>query len=249
MSGDVSTLQPTPAIDSAALRPASGLESGAAGSGTLPSHPELTFTYDLVQAERVGTLSERIWHRLRKRALEGLLRDAGVLPGRETLLDIGCNAGPLLLHLGALGYRISGVDLNPELVRKGREYLREAGLDPSSLILGNASRLEYADGSLDCVLMIDLLEHCVEEEALVAEASRVLRRGGRAIVAVPCPWHPMWHPWRKKVLSGRSALDIDSHPDRFKDGSDLRRLFVPFRRLRGGLRVGGAWIVGVFEKR
>lgn len=249
MCGDVSTLQPIPAIDSAALSPASAPESDAVTPAPFPGNSELTFTYDLVHAERFGTFSERIWHRLRKRALERLLRDAGVMPGRETLLDIGCNAGPLLLHLGALGYRISGVDLNPELVRKGREYLREAGLDPSTLILGNASRLEYADGSLDCVLMIDLLEHCVEEEALVAEASRVLRRRGRAIVAVPCPWHPVWHPWLKKVLSGRSAVDIDSHPDRFKDGSDLRRLFASFRRLRGGLRVGGAWIVGVFEKR
>jgi ubiquinone/menaquinone biosynthesis C-methylase UbiE len=109
--------------------------------------------------------------------------------------------------------------------------------------------LEFADGSLDCVLMIDLLEHCVEEEALVAEASRVLRKGGHAIVAVPCPWHPIWHPWLKKILSGRSASDIDSHPDRFKTGRDLARLFASFRRERGGLRVGGAWIVGVFEKR
>jgi SAM-dependent methyltransferase len=247
----VSSIQPIPAIDSTVLphTPISSEERPAAPVPPPSGDVELTFTYDLVQAERAGTLSERVWHRLRKRALEGLLRRSGVIPGRDTLLDIGCNSGPLLLHLGRLGYRIEGVDLNPELVRKGREYLRAAGLEPSSLKLGNASRLEYADGSLDCVLMIDLLEHCVEEEALVAEAQRVLRSGGRAIVAVPCPWHPIWHPWLKKILSGRSAADIDSHPDRFKTGRDLARLFAGFRRLRGGLRVGGAWIVGVFEKR
>ena len=246
----MSTLQPIPALDPAAIPAVSPTPDQAAGApGTIAAHPEVTFTYDLVQAERFGTLSERVWHRLRKRALVGLLRSAGVVPGRDTLLDIGTNSGPLLLHLGARGYRICGVDLNPELVRKGREYLREAGLDPATLMLGNANRLEFADGSLDCVLMIDLLEHCVEEEALVAEASRVLRKGGHAIVAVPCPWHPIWHPWLKKILSGRSASDIDSHPDRFKTGRDLARLFASFRRVRGGLRVGGAWIVGVFEKR
>ncbi len=252
----MSPIQPIPAIDSAILPHAPSESEGtvrkaepAAPNPPPPGGSELTFTYDLVQAERAGTLSERVWHRLRKRALEGLLRRSGVVPGRDTLLDIGCNSGPLLLHLGRLGYRIEGVDLNPELVRKGREYLSAAGLDPASLKLGNASRLEYADGSLDCVLMIDLLEHCVEEEALVAEAHRVLRPGGRAIVAVPCPWHPIWNPWLKKLLSGRSAADIDSHPDRFKTGRDLARLFAAFRRLLGGFRVGGAWIVGVFEKK
>jgi len=209
---------------------------------------ELTFTYDLVHAERDGTVFERIWHHQRKKALEELMARTGVKPGSDAILDIGTNSGPLVLHFGAKGYRISGVDLNPDLIRKGQAYLSQAELDPQALKLGDATDLDFADETFHCVFLIDLLEHAVGEERLVSEAWRVLKTGGHAIVAVPCHWHPVWHPLFKKALSGRSASDINEHPDRFKTGKDLSRLFTRFRKLHGGSKVFGAWTVGVFQK-
>ena len=52
-------------------------------------------------------------------------------------------------------------------------------------VRGDARRLPFADASVDLVLSTDLWEHVDEDDEVAAEAFRVLRPGGRLLVAVP----------------------------------------------------------------
>src|SRR5690348_12567432 len=43
-----------------------------------------------------------------------------LLSGERRVLDAGCGAGRMMPHLAALGCRVEGVDLSPEMIRRSR---------------------------------------------------------------------------------------------------------------------------------
>jgi len=77
-----------------------------------------------------------------------------------------------------LGWHVVGVDYSPA----SAEAASQRGL---MLVRGDARRLPLADESVDLVLSTDAWEHVAEDEAVAAEAARVLRPGGTLFVAVP----------------------------------------------------------------
>ena len=50
-------------------------------------------------------------------------------------------------------------------------------------VVGDAHALPIADESVDCVLSLQMLEHCVQPHIVVQEAHRVLAPGGRLVLA------------------------------------------------------------------
>lgn len=71
-------------------------------------------------------------------------------------------------------------------------------------VFGDAARLPFADRSFDCVLMLDVLEHVAEPEAALAEAGRVLRKGGQLLVTIPFayPLHDLPHDFQRFTRPG-----------------------------------------------
>lgn len=73
------------------------------------------------------------------------------------------------------------------------EAMAEAGEVPPSAraeaVVGNALELPYADGTFDCVIASEILEHVPEDDAAIAELVRVLKKGGKLAVTVP-RWLP-----------------------------------------------------------
>jgi 2-polyprenyl-3-methyl-5-hydroxy-6-metoxy-1,4-benzoquinol methylase len=116
------------------------------------------------------------FERIRLKAMAMLARE-----GRSTqalrVVDIGCNAGTQALMWAKAGHRVTGLDVNGPLLEVARERARSAGLD-LQFDLGTATKLPYADGSMDVCLMLELLEHVQDWEACVNEAVRVLAPGG-----------------------------------------------------------------------
>ena len=94
---------------------------------------------------------------------------------RCQILDVGCGAGFLSNHLGALGHDVTGLDLSDDaLAVAARHDLRHA----VRYQRGDALKLPFANASFDVVCAMDLLEHVESPEQAIAEAARVLRPSG-----------------------------------------------------------------------
>lgn len=100
------------------------------------------------------------------------------------ILDIGCGHGALIYVARQMGYRnLHGVDGSPEQVAAARR-LGINGVAQGD-VLEALSR--QPDGTLDCVVSFDLIEHFTKDEliVLVDEVWRVLKTGGRWIIHTP----------------------------------------------------------------
>ena len=100
------------------------------------------------------------------------------------MLDLGCGHGALIHVARKMGYRnMHGVDGSPEQVAAARRLGIEGVVEGD--VLEALSR--QMDGSLDCVLAFDLVEHFTKNEliGLVDEVCRVLKSGGRWIIHTP----------------------------------------------------------------
>jgi SAM-dependent methyltransferase len=83
------------------------------------------------------------------------------------------------------GATLSIVELSADNLTFIRERLRQEGLnlDGLSFDLMEAGALPYADGSVDTVVLPQVLEHVPAPQALVGEVARVLKPGGHVVLS------------------------------------------------------------------
>jgi len=93
-------------------------------------------------------------------------------------LDIGCGTGRTLCSLPR-GRLAVGTDLSPAALSICREK------DIRCLVRADAACLGLADGSVDTIAALDILEHVRDDLAVLKEAHRVCQAGGVLMVTVP----------------------------------------------------------------
>lgn len=106
---------------------------------------------------------------------------AGITLTGKTVLDIGCGAGGITLHLverhGA-GHA-TGYDIEEPVIQAARQRARRRGLSARvDFVRADPGRLPFPDASFDIVFSKDALLHVPDKEALFADIFRVLRPGG-----------------------------------------------------------------------
>ncbi len=111
-----------------------------------------------------------------------MLARIGPIPERATIVDVGCSTGYLLENLRAAhpDADLIGVDLVASGLRKAAENVPSA-----RLLQADACELPLDDGIADAVVSANLLEHVPDDRRALAEMSRILRPGARAVVVVP----------------------------------------------------------------
>jgi SAM-dependent methyltransferase len=114
------------------------------------------------------------WYRERRHLLAQALRD--LPPGRA--LDVGAAGGGNTRVLTRLGWRAVALEYGAE----GARVAADRGL---AVLRADAADLPFESGSLDLVVAFDVLEHLPDDVGAAREVSRVLRKGGRFLVAVP----------------------------------------------------------------
>jgi ubiquinone/menaquinone biosynthesis C-methylase UbiE len=99
---------------------------------------------------------------------------------RGRVLELACGTARNLPFYAA-DAKVTGIELSPEMLARGRERAQELG-HPADLRLGDAQELEFEDGSFDTVTCT--LGFCTIPDTTRAaqEAFRVLRPGGRLLM-------------------------------------------------------------------
>ncbi len=131
---------------------------------------------DEQEIRKSAALEQRHWWYAERRALVRRLV-APLPPGRA--LDVGCGGGGNTGVLRDLGWKVSGLEYSPAAAG----LATSRGLD---VVRGDARLLPFADASMDLVMSTDMWEHIDDDEAVARETFRVLKPGGRLLVAVPC---------------------------------------------------------------
>jgi len=103
-------------------------------------------------------------------------------PG-ETILDVGCGRGLDLLTLRHKGATLFGFDGSLVMLKIAGDNFREQSVVPR-LLAGSAENLPYADMSFDKVICKGAIDHFYDPGQALAEMVRVLKPGGRLVVAV-----------------------------------------------------------------
>ena len=119
-------------------------------------------------------------HRLWKAFTVGVAR---IEPGMR-VLDIASGTGDLALafarRVGPRGLVVHS-DINPAMLRIGRDRLADAGVVAQSLLC-DAECLPFRDGTFDRVSVAFGLRNMTHKDHALREMTRVLRPGGRLLV-------------------------------------------------------------------
>jgi SAM-dependent methyltransferase len=153
------------------------------------------------------------------------------------ILDFGCGTGAFLEHLERFG-TVRAVDADPSAVAfchtRGRAEVQ---------LVPPGDRLPFPDDSFDLVTTLDVIEHIDDDVGALAELRRVLRPGGRLLVAVPA-FMFLWgkqdevshHRRRYTARTLRRALaDAGFEVDRTSYFNTV--LFIPIAAVRLGRRL------------
>lgn len=146
----------------------------------------------------------------------------------EVYLDLGTGAGYVAFEIARRcpGCRVVGIDIADVAIARNFEKKREEGISNLDFQVYSGATLPFDDASFDGVISRYAFHHFPEPEISVAEVSRVLRPGGRAVISDPVPAELD----TEDFIDDFQRLKPDGHV-RFHRSADLQELSA-----RHGLR-------------
>lgn len=198
----------------------------------------LLFTQDVPAQEEIGRyyhaeqyishsdtskgLVNKLYHIVRKQTLKGkykLVKTTTGLP-KGNILDIGSGTGAFLNTMHSAGWTITGIEPDETARNNANQLYGIQAIEPGLSVSLHAE-------SFDAITMWHVLEHVHQLDGQMKELNRLLKPGGRILIAVPnhtsydarhygkywaawdVPRH-LYHfsPSSMKVLCNHSGLEI-----------------------------------------
>jgi len=128
------------------------------------------------------------WDRLRKEMFGerfDLLALAGLLDDSWVVGDLGCGTGQLSEALAPFVRQVIAVDSSRAMLKAARQRLPPSSCRPQAQVdlrHGELTALPIDAGTLDVAVMGLVLHHVADPVAVLREAARVVRAGGRLLV-------------------------------------------------------------------
>lgn len=97
-------------------------------------------------------------------------------------VDLGCGTGDLLDLMRGHAEKVIGVDSSPRMLEEARKRFKDRG-EAMEIRLGEIEHLPLSDGEADFAVISLVLQYLTRPEAAIAEVSRILKKGGRFILA------------------------------------------------------------------
>jgi 2-polyprenyl-3-methyl-5-hydroxy-6-metoxy-1,4-benzoquinol methylase len=111
------------------------------------------------------------------------------LPAGATVLDVGCGSGWLSEYFARFGYRVTGIDISPDLIRIAKDRIDKLpfGMDDKSPVvcefLAHDIELKPLDRTFDAIVCYDSLHHFEDEHAVLTNLNLMLANDGWLFVA------------------------------------------------------------------
>jgi len=121
------------------------------------------------------------------------------------MIDLGCAGSNILKLLSAMGYtNLRGIDLTVPIMdrlRQGIRMWRNHSLRrPYRISRQDMTKTRFDDESFDLAVCVSVIEHGVDCDRFLAEASRILKPGGRLLVTTDY--------WEEKIPVDSSIRDF-----------------------------------------
>lgn len=122
----------------------------------------------------------------------------------NNVLEIGCGNGYYLSLLNRLDIKLklTGIDLDILALKDAAKFI---GDNKVKLVLGDGAKLPFKTAVFDRIVMSEVIEHVDDENAVLKEAKRVLKKGGvLALTTCNINYPFFWDPinWTLQHLFG-----------------------------------------------
>ncbi|MEW9855733.1 ArsR/SmtB family transcription factor [Novosphingobium sp. M1R2S20] len=139
-------------------------------------------------AEAYFARHAREWDTLRSlhspdAAVEDMLQSVLCDQSLGILLDVGTGTGRMAELFAPRAARITALDKSPEMLRVARSRLDKMPSGAVDLVQGDFTALPFDEDTFDTVLFHQVLHYAQNPAAVLAEAARVTRPGGRVAIA------------------------------------------------------------------
>ncbi|RBP97807.1 hypothetical protein CRD60_04215 [Bifidobacterium aemilianum] len=99
----------------------------------------------------------------------------------QAILEVGCGTGIFTCKLAALGCRMTGVDIAPNMLDQARSKLRQAGFQ-ADLRLMDITDMQGPEGSFDAAFSMACFEFLPDMAAAYQAMRKLVRPGGSIVI-------------------------------------------------------------------
>ena len=145
----------------------------------------------------------------------------------DAVLNIGCGDGVQAIVYKGEFKKMIGVDINKDRLEIAEQLAKYYGITNFETIHANAEKIPL-DNKFDKIIAIDVIEHVLHPEYVIAEARRLLKNQGRMLITFPAmhdKWENLFRFVGRKILrrKGKTIKKEGWDPNAHQYNYNLKR--------------------------